>query len=168
MNHHERLPLFNLGADFLNLGNTNSWIVFTIFLDGQLSHAFGDEAGVDGMHIATLGRGQLAHMLSGRELIRIVDDRRIAALRFNHVLKLLQRGAILEVSLHRLLRGKRRTSDTCEADDFHAQLEHKLPQILRAFAFEKLDRFLDFKRSAHSVTEWLIHIGDECDTAALH
>ena len=98
----------------------------------------------------------------------MVDKRRVAALRFDEILELLERGTVGEVALHGLLGRERRARNTRETHNLHAELEHEFLHVLGTFALEQRDGFLDLQRGADGIAQRLVHVGDERDAAALH
>src|SRR6478736_654981 len=107
VDHHQRLALLDLRADLLDLRDADG-VVDLVVVRGVLAgaeerDALGDHGRVDGVHIAALRGGQLADVAGRREFLRMVDEGRVAALGADHVLELLQRGAVGQVALHGLL-----------------------------------------------------------------
>ena len=161
MDHDQRLTLLDLRADLADLGDADRGVERTVLEGGEETHALGDLAGVDGVHVAALRGGQLADELGLGELRRIVDPVGLAALGADHRLELLEGGTVLEVLLDGLLGGKGRTGDAGEAHDLHAQLEDEVLQVFGAFALQEADGFEDFEARADGVAEGLVDVGHE-------
>ena len=110
MNHHERLALFNLGADFLDFRHADGVVdlVARVFFAGtEKMDAAGNHSGVDRVHVAAFRRGELADVFCRREFFRMIDERGVATLSLDQILKFLEGGAIGQVTLDGLLGGER-------------------------------------------------------------
>ena len=93
MDHHQRLALFNLGADLLDFRYTNrviDLVVGIFFAGSKQMYATSDHGGVDRVNVAALGRRELADVFCRREFLGVIDEGGVTTLSLNQILEFLE------------------------------------------------------------------------------